>query len=291
MANLECSAITKRFGKKEVLKGIDLTIEPGKIYGLVGRNGVGKTTLLSVMTAQAASNEGTVTYDGQPVWENRDALDHLCFSRELNTMTSFGPNNQKIKEYFRLAALYYPNWDQAYADELMKRFGINTKQIVCKMSKGMLSMVTITIGLASKADITILDEPVAGLDVVAREDFYKELLEEQGRTGRTFIISTHIIEEAADLFEEVIIMKDGKVFLQENTVDLLERAAHVTGLEEEVDRVTEGLAVYHEEKMGRSKGVTVLLKEGQTLPRSGEVTIQPISLQNLFVALCGRDSE
>lgn len=291
MANLECSAITKRFGKKEVLKGIDLTIEPGKIYGLVGRNGVGKTTLLSVMTAQAASNEGTVTYNGQPVWENRDALDHLCFSRELNTMTSFGPNNQKIKEYFRLAALYYPNWDQAYADELMKRFGINTKQIVCKMSKGMLSMVTITIGLASKADITILDEPVAGLDVVAREDFYKELLEEQGRTGRTFIISTHIIEEAADLFEEVIIMKDGKVFLQENTVDLLERAAHVTGLEEEVDRVTEGLEIYHEEKMGRSKGVTVLLKEGQTLPRSGEVTVQPISLQNLFVALCGRDSE
>ena len=291
MANLECSAITKKFGKKEVLKGIDLTIEPGKIYGLVGRNGVGKTTLLSVMTAQAASNEGTVTYDGQPVWENRDALDHLCFSRELNTMTSFGPNNQKIKEYFRLAALYYPNWDQAYADELMKRFGINTKQIVCKMSKGMLSMVTITIGLASKADITILDEPVAGLDVVAREDFYKELLEEQGRTGRTFIISTHIIEEAADLFEEVIIMKDGKVFLQENTVDLLERAAHVTGLEEEVDRVTEGLEIYHEEKMGRSKGVTVLLKEGQTLPRSGEVTVQPISLQNLFVALCGRDSE
>lgn len=291
MANLECSAITKRFGKKEVLKGIDLTIEPGKIYGLVGRNGVGKTTLLSVMTAQAAASEGTITYDGQPVWENRDALDHLCFSRELNTMTSFGPNNQKIKEYFRLAALYYPNWDQAYADELMKRFGINTKQIVCKMSKGMLSMVTITIGLASKADITILDEPVAGLDVVAREDFYKELLEEQGRTGRTFIISTHIIEEAADLFEEVIIMKDGKVFLQENTVDLLERAAHVTGLEEEVDRVTEGLEIYHEEKMGRSKGVTVLLKEGQTLPRSGEVTVQPISLQNLFVALCGRDSE
>ena len=86
-------------------------------------------------------------------------------------------------------------------------------------------------------------------------------------------------------------MKDGKVFLQENTVDLLERAAHVTGLEEEVDRVTEGLEIYHEEKMGRSKGVTVLLKEGQTLPRSGEVTIQPISLQNLFVALCGRDSE
>ena len=171
MSQLVCENISKQYKKKEVLHDIDLTIEQGKIYGLVGRNGAGKTTLLSIMTAQNPATSGTVTCDGMPVWENQEALDHLCFSRELNTMTSFGPNNQKIKEYFRLAALYYPNWDQAYADELMKRFGINTKQIVCKMSKGMLSMVTIIVALASKADITILDEPVAGLDVVAREDF------------------------------------------------------------------------------------------------------------------------
>ncbi|MGN0402956.1 MAG: ABC transporter ATP-binding protein [Acetatifactor sp.] len=291
MANLECKGITKSFGTKQVLKGIELTIEPGKIYGLIGRNGVGKTTLLSVLTAQASSDEGTVTYDGQPVWENRDALDHLCFSRELNTITTFGPNTQKIKEYFRLASLYYPNWDQAYADELMKKFGINTKQPVCKLSKGMLSMVTITIGLASKADITILDEPVAGLDVVAREDFYKELIEEHAQSGRTFIISTHIIEEAADLFEEVIFMKDGKIFLKENTQNLLDRALHITGLEEEVDRATMGLEVHHVEKMGRSKGVTVLLREGESIKKAGEISVQPISLQNLFVALCGRDSE
>ena len=291
MANLECKGITKSFGTKQVLKGIELTIEPGKIYGLIGRNGVGKTTLLSVLTAQASSDEGTVTYDGQPVWENRDALDHLCFSRELNTITTFGPNTQKIKEYFRLASLYYPNWDQTYADELMKKFGINTKQPVCKLSKGMLSMVTITIGLASKADITILDEPVAGLDVVAREDFYKELIEEHAQSGRTFIISTHIIEEAADLFEEVIIMKDGKILLKENTQNLLDRALHITGLEEEVDRATMGLEVHHVEKMGRSKGVTVLLREGESIKKAGEISVQPISLQNLFVALCGRDSE
>lgn len=290
MGNLECKGITKSYGKKQVLKGIDLTIEPGKIYGLVGRNGVGKTTLLAVLTAQASSDEGTVVYDGQPVWENREALEHLCFSREINTITTYGPNNQKVKEYFRLASLYYPNWDQAYAERLMKKFEINIKQPVCKLSKGMLSMLTITIGLASRADITFLDEPVAGLDVVAREEFYKELIEEQSQSGRTFIISTHIIEEAADLFEEVILMKDGKIFLKENTVDLLDRALHVTGLEEEVDRATRGLDVYHVEKMGRSKSVTVLLKDGETIDKSGEITVQPMSLQNLFVALCGRDS-
>lgn len=291
MANLVCKNIKKSYGTKLVLKGIDLTIEQGKIYGLIGRNGVGKTTLLSVLTAQASADDGEVSVDGQPVWENREALDHLCFSRELNTVSPLGPNGQKIKEYFRLAALYYPNWDQEYADRLMAQFGIDKKQRVMKLSKGMLSMVTITIGLASKADITILDEPVAGLDVVAREDFYKELIEEHSRTGRTFIISTHIIEEAADVFEEVIFLKDGNVFLKENTVDLLDRAAHVTGLEEAVDQATAGLDVYHVEKMGRSKGVTVLLKEGQKVNRSSDVTVQPLSLQNLFVALCGRESE
>ncbi len=289
MGNLVCKGIVKKYKDKVVLNGVDLTIEEGKIYGLIGRNGVGKTTLLSIMTAQNPANEGTVQYDGEQVWENRKALDHLCFSRELNALTTLGPNTQKIKEYFKIASIYYPNWDQAYAEELMKQFGIDQKKRISKLSKGMLSMVTITIGLASKADITILDEPVAGLDVVAREDFYRMLIEEHANSGRTFIVSTHIIEEAADVFEEVIFLKDGNVLLKENTVDLLDRARHVTGVAEDVDLVTEGLHKYHEEKMGRSKGVTVLLEEGQSLKENAQVTVQPLSLQNLFVALCGRE--
>lgn len=289
MGNLVCKGIVKKYKDKVVLNGVDLTIEEGKIYGLIGRNGVGKTTLLSIMTAQNPANEGTVQYDGEQVWENRKALDHLCFSRELNALTTLGPNTQKIKEYFKIASIYYPNWDQAYAEELMKQFGIDPKKRISKLSKGMLSMVTITIGLASKADITILDEPVAGLDVVAREDFYRMLIEEHANSGRTFIVSTHIIEEAADVFEEVIFLKDGNVLLKENTVDLLDRARHVTGVAEDVDLVTEGLHKYHEEKMGRSKGVTVLLEEGQSLKENAQVTVQPLSLQNLFVALCGRE--
>ena len=289
MGNLVCKGIVKKYKDKVVLNGVDLTIEEGKIYGLIGRNGVGKTTLLSIMTAQNPANEGTVQYDGEQVWENRKALDHLCFSRELNALTTLGPNTQKIKEYFKIASIYYPNWDQAYAEELMKQFGIDPKKRISKLSKGMLSMVTITIGLASKADITILDEPVAGLDVVAREDFYRMLIEEHANSGRTFIVSTHIIEEAADVFEEVIFLKDGNVLLKENTVDLLDRARHVTGVAEDVDLVTEGLHKYHEEKMGRSKGVTVLLEDGQSLKENAQVTVQPLSLQNLFVALCGRE--
>ena len=290
MSQLVCENISKQYKKKEVLHDINLTIEQGKIYGLVGRNGAGKTTLLSILTAQNPATSGTVTYDGMPVWENQKALDHLCFSRELNTLSVLGPNTIKVKEYLQMARTYYPNWDREMEQRLVAQFDLNPKKKISKLSKGMLSMVTIVVALASKADITILDEPVAGLDVVARDDFYHLLLEEHEATGRTFIVSTHIIEEAANVFEEVIFLKDGEILLKEDTQELLERAVHVSGLAEEVDAACAGLEVHHAEKMGRSKGVTVLLAPGQQVADGYDVTVQPVSLQNLFVALCGREA-
>ena len=290
MSQLVCENISKQYKKKEVLHDVNLTIEQGKIYGLVGRNGAGKTTLLSIMTAQNPATSGTVTCDGMPVWENQKALDHLCFSRELNTLSVLGPNTIKIKEYLRMARTYYPNWDSEMEQRLVEQFDLNPKKKISKLSKGMLSMVTIIVALASKADITILDEPVAGLDVVAREDFYRLLLEEHEATGRTFIVSTHIIEEAANVFEEAIFLKDGEILLKEDTQELLDRTVHVSGLAEEVDAACAGLEIHHVEQMGRSKGVTVLLSGGEQIPAGYDVTIQPVSLQNLFVALCGREA-
>lgn len=290
MSQLVCENISKQYKKKEVLHDINLSIEQGKIYGLVGRNGAGKTTLLSILTAQNPATSGSVTCDGMPVWENQKALDHLCFSRELNTLSVLGPNTIKVKEYLQMARTYYPNWDREMEKRLVEQFELNTKKKISKLSKGMLSMVTIIVALASKADITILDEPVAGLDVVARDDFYRLLLEEHEATGRTFIVSTHIIEEAANVFEEVIFLKDGEILLKEDTQELLDRAVHVSGLAEEVDAACEGLEIHHVEQMGRSKGVTVLLAPSEQIADGYDVTVQPVSLQNLFVALCGREA-
>lgn len=150
--------LVKSYGKKEVLHGINLELEKGKIYGLIGRNGAGKTTLLSILSSQNPATSGTVTYNGMPVWENREALDHICFSRELNPVTGYGANNYKIKDYLKAASIYMPNWDKELADRLVKEFELNVKKKVSKLSKGMMSMVTIIIALASKADYTFLDE-------------------------------------------------------------------------------------------------------------------------------------
>lgn len=290
MSKLVCEGITKVYGNKEVLKNVNLELESGKIYGLIGRNGAGKTTLLSIMTAQNPATRGNVTFDGKRVWENQEVLDHLCFSRELSPMTGSNANPIKVKEYLRIASTYFPYWDKEMAARLIREFDLDVKKRIGKLSKGMMSMVTIIVALASKADFTILDEPVAGLDVVARERFYQLLVDEYTETGRTFVISTHIIEEAADIFEEVIIVDKGEILLKENTQELLERACHISGHEDEVDAAAISLKTYHEERLGRSKGVTVLLEPGQRISDKYDVSVQKLSLQKVFVALCGEEA-
>ena len=289
MSKLVCENLTKKYGDKTVLDHVNLTLESGKIYGLIGRNGAGKTTLLSLMSNQNPITEGTAVIDGQRIWENPKALSRLCFSRELNLSAESALSAYTLKAYLRAAETYLPHWDKEMAQKLLDLFGLDKKKKLGKLSKGMLSMVTILVAMASKAEFTFLDEPVAGLDVVAREQFYQLLLEEYTETGRTFVLSTHIIEEAADVMEEVIILDKGKILMKENTQELVDRARYVTGLTDQVDGATAGLPCHHIEKIGRSKAVTVLLPEGEDLNPGYDVTVQPVNLQKLFVALCGEE--
>lgn len=286
---LKAEGLCKSYGRTEVLHNLDLTIEPGKIYGLIGRNGAGKTTLLGILTAQNTKDSGEVTYDGQPVWENQEALNHICFSRELQPTLFSGPNNLKIKHYLRSAAIYYPNWDGEYAQQLLEEFKLEPKKKISQLSKGQMSMVTILIALASRAPITILDEPAAGLDVVMRERFYQLLLDDFAQTGRTFLVSTHIIEEAASVFERVIILDEGKIIENAETDELVNEFRYISGHQEEVDRACQGLEVLTTRETGRHKSCGV--RGGAAQAEQFDVDIAPMNLQNVFVALCGHGDE
>lgn len=281
---MECINISKEYKKKKVLSDISFSLERGKIYGLIGRNGAGKTTLLSIMSAQNPATSGKVMIDGEEVWENPHALAKICFSRELQTTEAY-----KVKEYLDTAAIFYPHWDKEYAERLVNIFNLDKKQRMNKLSKGMLSMITIIVALASKAEYTFLDEPVAGLDVVARDEFYKILLEEYTQTGRTFVISTHIIDEASDIFEEVIMIKDNRIAIKENTQELLDRAVHISGPANEVDSELEkhtDAQILEVQTLGRSKGVSLLLNPGDIINANEQLMVQKLTLQKLFVAMC-----
>ncbi len=284
---LKASGLVKTYGKKEVLHGIDIEFRPGCIYGLVGRNGAGKTTLLSCLTAQARITEGEVTYGGETVWENTKALSEICFAREMSQVLFSGPNTYKVKDYLYAAKVFYPHWDEQYAKRLVELFGLDVKKRISNLSKGMLSMVTIVLALASKAPVTILDEPVAGLDVVAREQFYKLLLEDYAETQRTFIVSTHILDEAATVFEEVVFLDDGKILEQGNTDELISQFHYISGKTEDVDKAVEGMQVLLQEVAGRSKAVAVRCDETslQQVQQNHTVDVSGMNLQKVFIAL------
>lgn len=285
---LKAQGISKSYGKKQVLKELELELLPGTIYGLIGRNGVGKTTLLGILTAQLTMDSGSVDYDGQPVWENRAVLDQICFSRELSSNLLWGRNTLKVKYYLRSAATFYPRWDEAYAQRLLKEFELEPKQKLYQMSKGQQSMLTILLALASRAPITILDEPVAGLDVVMRERFYQLLLEDYAETERTFVISTHIIEEAASIFERVLILDKGHIVENCPTETLLEQFRYLSGREDVIEELIQGRTVLSDQHLGRRRTVAVR-GSGAELDALGsaEVDVTPMNLQNVFVALCG----
>ncbi len=290
---LQAKNVVKSYNNKEVLHGISVDIEPGHIYGLLGRNGAGKTTLLSILTAQNNFDSGEITYNGLKVWENETTLKSLCFSREISTTLLYGQNTLKAKEYLRCASIFYPYWDKDYANKLCELFGLDLKQKIHKMSKGMMSMVTIIIALASRAPITFLDEPVAGLDVVARELFYSLLLKDYTETNRTFVVSTHIIEEAAQALEKIIIIDEGNIIADEYTDDLISKYCYIAGKEEIIDDICKNFEVISEEKLGKTKRVFV--KQGidrvKTVANVQDVEIQGASLQRIFVHLTGGTRE
>ena len=262
-----------------------------KRIGILGASGCGKSMTLKSIAGIETPDFGMIQIDDKVLFDSANKVDLKPQKRNVGYLFQNYALFPTMTVAKNIAAGLKGSKEekQKKVQEMIEKFELNTKQRINKMSKGMLSMVTIIVALASKADFTFLDEPVAGLDVVMREYFYHKLMEEYTETGRTFVISTHIIEEAADLMEEVIMIKDGSLLLKENTQDLLERSYHVSGLAEVVDQAAEGYEKHHEEKMGRSKSVTILLKEGQELPKDYDVTIQPISLEKLFVSLCGLD--
>ena len=206
-------------------------MEEHKIYGLLGRNGAGKTTLLNLFAGQITSSSGSVSIFGEHVFENSKAMQNICFVRvKEEAQLSF-----KVKEIFKMCSMFYKNWDGKYAEELANKFQLNMTVKYHKLSHGMQTVVGIIQGLASRAPITIFDEPTTGLDAAHRELFYSLLLEDYGEYPRTIILSTHLVEEVTHVIEDVIIIKEGRLVVQSLVEDLLQQVQIISGQKDKVD--------------------------------------------------------
>ncbi|MCP1388690.1 ABC transporter ATP-binding protein [Corynebacterium sp. TA-R-1] len=209
--------LQRSFGKKAVLSGVDFELAPGGIHGLLGRNGVGKSTLLSIIAGQLKPSGGEIAVFGDAPFDNAAAMDRTA----LTGVDVAYPTSWKLRDILAAASMRYPNWDRTLADELLADFtlGEAASATYGNLSRGQRAMTGIVVGLASGAELTLLDEPYVGLDTHNTQVFYRHLLN-LGDSGRTIIMATHHIEDAAKILDTAIILgRDGRIARHINAED------------------------------------------------------------------------
>ena len=287
-AVIDVAHLTKTFKDVTAVDDLTVQVEKNSITGLLGRNGSGKTTTMSILTAQDFPTTGTVRVFGEDPLENARVLSRLCFVRESQKY----PDDFTAGHALRAAAMFFPRWDEAFARTLVADLRLPLTTRIKKLSRGQLSAVGVVIGLASRAEITFFDEPYLGLDAVARSLFYERLLQDYADHPRTIILSSHLIYEISDLIEDVLLIDEGRLLLHESTDALRGRAVTLTGDAEAVTHVIGTREILHRESLGRVASVTVMgtltAAEADEAHRLG-LEHSPVPLQQLIVRLSQRD--
>jgi ABC-2 type transport system ATP-binding protein len=279
---VEARNLSKRYKDVDALDNVNLSLAANRIYGLLGRNGAGKTTLMSILTAQNFATSGEALVFGANAYENDGVLSRICFIRESQKY----PDDFQPRHAFSSAGLFYKNWDQDFAEQLAEEFQLPVKRRIKKLSRGQLSAVGVIIGLASRAELTFFDEPYLGLDAVARQLFYDRLVQDYAEFPRTIILSSHLIDEVANLLEHVVVIDRGRIIMDADADDIRGSAVTVSGSADKVDAFVEGRPVLHRETLGSLAAVTVdqaLDRSARTEAEELGLELSPVSLQQLVV--------
>ncbi|BDZ65864.1 ABC transporter ATP-binding protein [Agromyces mangrovi Wang et al. 2018] len=285
-AVIDTDRLSRRFGDVHAVDDVSISVAEHGIVGLLGRNGAGKTTLMQLLTGQDFPTGGTATVFGERPLENARVLSNVCFVKESQRY----PDEFKGRHALKAASLCFPDWDAAFAAELVEEFRVPVDRPIKKMSRGQQSAVGVIVGLASRAPLTFFDEPYLGLDAVARQLFYDRLLADYAEHPRTVVLSTHLIDEVANLLEHVIVIDDGRIVIDEPADELRERGATVIGPAERVEAFVAGREVLHRERLGGTASATIagrLTPEDRTAARADGLELAPVSLQQLVVRTTG----
>lgn len=276
---IEVRTVTKKYRQTDALKDVSFILNEPKIYGLLGRNGAGKTTFMEILAGHQLVTQGEVLINGINPFDNRNIVENICLIKEGDNFHK----DMRIKQVLQSYALFYPNWDQALADKLIEEYKLNKKSRIKTLSKGMASALGVIVGLASKAPITIFDEPYIGMDAAARKKFYDILLEEYEQEKRTVIFSTHLIDEVSLLFEEVLILQEGKLILQETADVLRDQTFTVTGEKTEVEKFIYNKKVMKTKQLANM--MTAYIYGDKAEAQKTNLQVEGIPIQDLMIYL------
>lgn len=282
MSKIEIKHLNKRLigSKENILNDINLTFDGEKIYGLFGQNGAGKSTLMSLISDYNKTTSGEILLNGQEIHNNQALINKVYY---MNQMDMF-PKHEKLEKLFRMISNIYPNYDLSLQKDLINKFNVDIKKTYNSLSTGYKSIVKIIISLCVPCEFILLDEPTLGLDARNREIFYRELIASYSKNPRTFIISTHIIEEVDQLINEVVFIKDGHVKINTSVDDICSQSYSVSGPAEDVDSYVQGIHILEKESLGRYETV-YFMHELPDNPRPESVDVEKMKLQKLLVYL------
>ncbi len=278
--------VSRRYRGVAALDDVSVAFEEGTITGLLGRNGAGKSTLMRIVTGQEFASAGTVRVHGRNPVEHDDVLRTMSFVKESQLYPDI-----KVRRVLEAASWFYPHWDHQLAAQLVEDFDLPMKQRVKKVSRGQHSAVGIVIGLASRAEVTLFDEPYLGLDAVARQIFYDRLLADYAEHPRTILLSTHLIDEVANLLEHVVVINKGRIVVDSPADELRGRAMTVSGLSSAVDEFVAHRQVLSRQGIGSLASATVsgpLDDLAQARAREMNLELEPVSLQEFVVRTAGQ---
>lgn len=284
-AAIQVTGLTRRFGSLRAVDDVSFAVEEGTICGLLGRNGAGKTTLMQLLTGQDFATSGSIRVFGESPVENARVLQNVCFIKESQKY----PDDFRVKHVMKSAPWFFRNWDADFADQLIDEFRLPLGRKIKKLSRGQLSAVGVTIGLASRAPLTFFDEPYLGLDAVARHLFYDRLLEDYALHPRTVVLSTHLIDEVSNLLEHVVVIDDGRIIIDDSADNLRGTATTVVGAANAVEEFARDHEVLHRDRIGGISSVMLraLSSADKRTASAAGLELSPVSLQQLIIQKTG----
>jgi ABC-2 type transport system ATP-binding protein len=219
-AVVSAQGVCRRFGSKEVLRGVDLAIPRGSVVGLLGKNAAGKSTLIKCLLGLLRIDDGTARVFGEDAW---------WLSAESKSRLGYVPQEvslygwMRVRQVVQYTAAFYPRWNAALAEKLVRQWELPPNDRVGPLSPGQLQKLAIVLALGHEPELLVLDEPVGTLDPVARRDFLRTILEIAQSENRTILFSTHITSDLERVADRVAILRDGRIVFHDE-LDVLKES-------------------------------------------------------------------
>ncbi len=283
MSVLVCDNLFKKHNDSEI-RNFSYNFLDNQIYAILEKNEEYQNNLLNLICGKEKPDSGTVWVDGEKLINNINMNDRICY---ISKKTTF-PKNLNLIQIFKIMSDFYPKWDNTYAYELLKHFNINLKAFYGSLNKEQESIFLGILGLASRANITIFENPLDAVNIKARYDYFNFLYKHHEIYPRTFIISTKYIDEISYLVNKILFLDKGRLFAQFTVDEINDSFKYLSGKTEVLKSLINGVKVIGVEERGKTLTVCVrqkLSKDDKRKYQKYLINITNVPIHNIFIYL------